>query len=179
MLCVTRYSSGLCDMHCYSMNGSHTSQGGIPMRGMSQIKTEHFSLPWRLHLPPRPSCICTPSCQNVILCLAPSLSPPRGWVTGMRGLCLLPPPTRESRAAVNMKELYLHLTGGSSVSELIRSRPKNSSNVDEPAMRLGAETWRNTVGGGTVSGLWAMLWKGSLEVLLLSRFSCVQLCATL
>ena len=77
-----------------------------------------------------------------------------------------------------MKELYLRLTGGLSVSELIRNRPKNSSNVDERAMRLGAETWRNMVGGGTVSGLWAMLWKGSLEVLLLSRFSCVQLCAT-
>ena len=124
VLCITRHSSGLCDMNCFSMNGSHTSQGRIPMRGMSQIKAEHFSLPWRPHLPPRPSCICTPLCQNVILCLAPSLSPPRGWVTGMRGFCLLPPPTRESRAAVNMKELYLHLTGGSSVSELIRSRPK-------------------------------------------------------
>ena len=43
VLCITRHSSGLCDMNCYSMNGSHTSQGGIPMGGMSQIKTEHFS----------------------------------------------------------------------------------------------------------------------------------------
>ena len=133
------------------------------MRGMSQIKTEHFSLPWRLHLPPRPSCICTPLCQNVILCLAPSLSPPRGWVTGMRGLCLLPPPTRESRAAVNMKELYLRLTGGSSVSELIRSRSKNSSNVDEPAMRLGAETWRNMAGGKTLSGCSQCCGNGALN----------------
>ena len=27
------------------------------MGGMSQIKTEHFSLPWHLHLPPHPSYI--------------------------------------------------------------------------------------------------------------------------
>ena len=66
-----------------------------------------------------------------------------------------------------MRELYLRLTGGLSVSELIRSRPKNSSNVDEPEMRLGAETWRNMVGGGTVSGLWSMLQKWNFEVLLL------------
>ena len=75
-------------------------------------------------------------------------------------------PTGETWAAVNMKELYPRLTGGPSVSELIRKRPKNSSKVDEPAMRLGAETWRNTVSGGMGSGLWAMLWKWSLEVLL-------------
>ncbi|KAI4543399.1 hypothetical protein MG293_006193 [Ovis ammon polii] len=77
VLCVTRYNLGLYDMNCYSLNGSHTSQG-------------------------------------------------------------------ESWAAVNMKELYLRLTGGLSVSELIRHRPTNSSNVDEPPMRLGAETRRNT-----------------------------------
>ena len=92
VLCGTRYSSGLCDMNCYSMNGSHTSQGGIPMGGTSQIKTEHFSSPWRLHLPPHPSCISIPLCQNVILCRARSLSPPERWVTGLRGLCFLPPP---------------------------------------------------------------------------------------
>ena len=50
------------------------------------------------------------------------------------------------------------------------------SNVDEPAMSLGIESWRNMVGGGTGSGLRAMLRKGSLEVLLLGSFSCVQLC---
>ena len=76
------------------------------------------------------------------------------------------PPTPESWAAVNMKELYLRLTGGLSVSELLRHRPKNSSNVDEPPMRLGADTWRNRVGRGTGSELRAVLWKWSLEVLL-------------
>ena len=44
VLCVTRYSLGLCDMKCYSVNGSHASQGGIPMKRMSQIKKAHFSL---------------------------------------------------------------------------------------------------------------------------------------
>ena len=172
VLCGTRYSSGLCDMNCYSMNGSHTSQGGIPMGGTSQIKTEHFSSPWHLHLPPRPSCISIPLCQNVILCWAPNSLHPERWVTGLRGLCLLPLPNTESRAALNMKELYLRLTGGPSVSELVRNRPKNSSNVDEPEMRLGAETWRNMVGGRTVSGLRSMLRKWCLEelLLLLSRF---------
>ena len=48
---------------------------------------------------------------------------PERWVTGLRGLCLLPLPNTESRAALNMKELYLRLTGGPSVSELNRSRP--------------------------------------------------------
>ena len=62
------------------------------MRGMSQIKTEHFSLPWRLHLPPRPSCISIPLRQNVILCWAPNSLHPERWVTGLNGLCLLPLP---------------------------------------------------------------------------------------
>ena len=62
------------------------------MTAMSQIKTEHFSLPWRLHLPPRPSCICTPLCQNVILCLAPSLSPRRKVGHRHEGALLAPSP---------------------------------------------------------------------------------------
>ena len=41
---------------------------------------------------------------------------------------------------MNVKELYLPLAGGLSVSELIRTDPNNSSNVDEPSMGLGAET---------------------------------------
>ena len=40
------------------------------------------------------------------------------------------------------------------------------SNVDEPAMSLGAETWRNMVGGGTISGLWSVMQKWNLEVLM-------------
>ena len=159
------------------MNGSHTSQGGIPMTAMSQIKTAFFIT--LASAPPSPSLLHLYSfvskCHSV-----PGTQLISTQRVGHRheGALLAPSPHTGIKAAVNMKELYLHLTSGSSVSELIRSRPKNSSNVDEPAMRLGAETWRNTVGGGTVSGLWAMLWKGSLEVLLLSRFSCVQLCAT-
>ena len=92
VLCVTRYSLGLYDINCYSMNGSHTSQGGIPMGGTSQIKTEHFSSPWRLHLPPHPSCISIPLCQNVILCRAPSLSPPRKVGHRPEGALLAPSP---------------------------------------------------------------------------------------
>ena len=45
------------------------------------------------------------------------------WVTSLRGLCLLPPPNTGITGCVNMKELYLRLTGGPSVSELIRNRP--------------------------------------------------------
>ena len=180
VLCVTRYSLGLCDMNCYSVNGSHTSQGGIPLGGMSQIKTEHFRLPWHLHLPPRSSYISTPFWLNVILCWAPNSLHPERWVTGLRGLCLLPFPNMgitgccEHEGAVPAFDWW-------TVSELIRNKPNNSSNIDKPGMKLSAETWRNMVGGGTVSGLRSMLWKWSLEVLLLlllSRFSCVQLCAT-
>ena len=69
-------------------------------------------------------------------------------------------------APVNMKELYLPLAGGLSVSELIRTDPNNSSNVDEPSMRLGADTWRNMVGGGPFSGLWSIKAEMGLEVLL-------------
>ena len=63
-----------------------------------------------------------------------SLHPERR-VTGLRPL-----PTWEAGAHVNLKELYVPLAGGLSVSELIRTDPNNSSNVDEPSMRLGAET---------------------------------------
>ena len=68
-----------------------------------------------------------------------SLHPER-WVIGLRALCLLTLLTWEAGAPVNMKELYLRLAGGLSVSERIRTDPNNSTNVDEPVMRLGAET---------------------------------------
>ena len=48
--------------------------------------------------------------------------------------------TWEAGAPVNMKELYLRLAGGLSVSERIRTDRNNPTNVDEPVMRLGAET---------------------------------------
>ena len=66
---------------------------------------------------------------------------------------------------MNVNKLYLHLAGGLSVSELI-DRPNNSSNVDERVMRLGADSWRNMVGEGTISGLWSIMQKWNLEVLL-------------
>ena len=40
------------------------------------------------------------------------------------------------------------------------------SNVDEPAMSLGIESWRNMVGGGTISGLRSVIQKWNHEVLL-------------
>ena len=89
-----------------------------------------------------------------------SLHPER-WVTGLRPLM-----GRWGGAPLNMKELYLPLAGGLSVSELIRTDPNNSSNVDEPSMRLGADTWRNMVGGGPFSGLWSIKAEMGLEVLL-------------
>ena len=58
VLCVTRYCLGLCDMTCYSMNGSHASQGGVPMKRMSQIKKSVFHLPW-----------CVPRLTMVLLSL--------------------------------------------------------------------------------------------------------------
>ena len=86
---------------------------------------------------------------------------PERWVTSLRPL-----PTWEAGAPVNMKELYLPLAGGLSVSELIRTDPNNSSNADEPSMRLGAETWRNMVGGRPFSGLQSVKAEMGLEVLL-------------
>ena len=65
---------------------------------------------------------------------------PESWVTGLRVLCLLAVLTWEAGAPVNMKELYLRLAGGLSVSERIRIDPNNSTYVDEPVMRMGAET---------------------------------------
>ena len=116
------------------------------MKRMSQIRalftypgaTSHHGAPKSaLHSANPSSCAGQPA----------SLHPER-WVTGLRPL-----PTWEAGAPVNMKELYLPLAGGLSVSELIRTDPNNSSNVDEPSMRLGADTWRNMVGGGPFSGL--------------------------
>ena len=80
---------------------------------------------------------------------------------------------------VNMKELYLRLTGGPSVSELIRHRPNKFLKCWWACDEVGADTWTDMVGGGTVSGLLSMLRKPRLEVLLLlllSRFCRVWLC---
>ena len=135
-------------------------------------KKEHFSL----------MLVCAPSCHfapksaslfaNTSSCARqPTSLYPERWVTGLRGLCLLPFPNMgipgccEHEGAVPAFDWW-------TVSELLRNRPNNSSNIDKPGMRLSAEIWRNMVGGGTVSGLWSMLWEWSLEVLLLllSRF---------
>ena len=81
---VTTYSLGLCDMNCYSMNGSHASQGGIPMKRMSQIRalftypgaTSHHGAPKSaLHSANPSSCAGQPA----------SLHPERR-VTGLRSL---------------------------------------------------------------------------------------------
>ena len=104
-------------------------------------KKEHFSL----------MLVCAPSCHfapksaslfaNTSSCAGqPTSLYPERWVTGLRALCLLTLLTWEAGAPVNMKELYLRLAGGLSVSERIRTDPNNSTYVDEPVMRLGAET---------------------------------------
>ena len=67
---------------------------------------------------------------------------------------------------MNLKELYQPVAGGPTVSELIKNRPNNSSNVDELVIRLGSDNWRNRVGGGTFSGLQAIKVQIGLEVLL-------------
>ena len=130
LLRVTRHNCLLYDMNCYSVNSSYTSQAGIPTGRMSQIKTEPFSFTLA-SAPPSTSPLHLYSlCQDVILCWAPSFSPPRKVGHRPEGALLPPfPPTWETH--VNMKGLHLHLTGGPSVSELIRNRPNNSSNVDE------------------------------------------------
>ena len=95
--------------------------------------------------------VCAPSCHfapksaslfaNTSSCAGqPTSLHPESWVTGLRVLCLLTVLTWEAGAPVNMKELYLRLAGGLSVSERIRTDPNNSTYVDEPVMRLGAET---------------------------------------
>ena len=108
-----------------------------------------FLYPGVSHLSRRQSHVCIPLCQHVIRGAGqPASLHPERRVTGLRPLL-----TWEGGAPVNMKELCLPLAGGLSVSELIRTDPNNSSNVDEPSMRLGADTWRNMVGGGPFSGL--------------------------
>ena len=96
---------------------------------------------------------------------ASSFSTPRKVGHRPEGGLLAPSLTWETGAPVNVNKLYLHLAGGLSVSELI-DRPNNSSNVDERVMRLGADSWRNMVGEGTISGLWSIMQKWNLEVLL-------------
>ena len=61
---------GLYDMNCYSVNGSHASQGGIPVKRMSQIKKSVF-----------PLCSCGPHLAISLLSL-PSFLPIRHPVLG-------------------------------------------------------------------------------------------------
>ena len=165
VLCVTGYNLELYDMNCYSVNGSHTSQGGIPLGWMSQIKTEHFSFTL-VPAPPSMSLLhlysFVPKRHPVLgtQLLSSQKGGSQAWGGSDASLPPNPGNTCEHEGAVPA------LTGGPSVSELIRNRPTISSNVDECVMRLAAETWRNMVGGGTFSGLRSMLQKWSLEVLL-------------
>ena len=124
VLCVTRYNLGLYDMNCCSMNGSHTSQGGIPMGGMSQIKTEHFS--FNLASAPLSTSLLHQYCFVPIhhpVLGTQLLSTQNGGSTACGAAACSLSANTGNTGCVNMKELYLRLMGGPSVSELIRNRP--------------------------------------------------------
>ena len=77
-----------------------------------------------------------------------------------------PAPTWEAGPPGNMKICtHVWLANRLSVTRLEIDQTA-FSNVDEPALSLGAETWRNMVGGGTISGLWSVMQKWNLEVLM-------------
>ena len=96
--CVTRQNLGLCDMNCYSVNGSPASQGGIPMGGISQIKTEQFLFIVESASPSMSLLSLHFLCANKSSCAGQpaSLHSERG-VTGLRvSACSLPRPGKQA-----------------------------------------------------------------------------------
>ena len=94
--CVTRQNLGLCDMNCYSVNGSPASQGGIPRGGISQIKTEQFLFIVE-SASPSMSLLSLHSFVPIShRCWATGVSPFRKGGHRPEGICLLPPQAWEA-----------------------------------------------------------------------------------